>query len=231
MKPTVVLFDIDGTLVSTGGAGRRAIDIAFDKHFGRADACRDFSFDGMTDPAIVRQGLTTIGVQPTSTIMAAVLATYIEALAGAIADTPPERYIVHPGVREAVAECVQRGFAVGLGTGNVLSGARLKLDRIGLYAPFSFGGFGDDSELRPELIRVGAERGAARLGVSLAEARVVIVGDTPKDVAAAQAIGAECVGVGTGRHTADDLRRAGATWAYSHLAAADSSRWLEETAR
>jgi phosphoglycolate phosphatase len=90
---------------------------------------------------------------------------------------------------------------------------------VGVWHRFAFGGFGDDHEDRAALIRRGAERGAAALGVALQAARVVIIGDTPKDVAAAQAMGAQSIGVGTGGFTAQQLRDAGATFAFDHLAA------------
>lgn len=216
MRPTVLLFDIDGTLVTTGGAGRRAIDRAFGELHGRPDACSHFNFGGMTDRAIARQGLAAIGAPNDDAAIDELLAIYVRALADEVRQTPAEKYRVHPGMREAVAAAHARGMAVGLGTGNVKEGARLKLERVNLYAQFSFGGFGDDHELRPELIRRGAERGLEQLRVK--EARVVIIGDTPKDVHAAHAIGAECVGVATGGFTLEQLREAGANFAFPHLA-------------
>ena len=104
-----------------------------------------------------------------------------------------------------------------LGTGNIREGARIKLDRVGLFARFGFGGFGCDDEDRTALLRRGAERGADSLGLTLEEVRVVVVGDTPKDVAAAHGIGAESVGVGTGSFTAEALVGAGATCAFASL--------------
>lgn len=218
MRPTVLLFDIDGTLISTGGAGRRAISRAFEVLHKRADACSTFSSDGMTDKAIVRLGLVEIGQEPSDANIDALLAMYVTCLGetvGAVADAD---YIVHPGMRAAVDASLIAGCAVGLGTGNIREGARVKLERVGLFSKFNFGGFGDDHELRPELIRAGADRGAQQLGVKREDARVVIIGDTPKDVFAALAIGAECIGVGTGAHGIDELRDVGAKWAFNSLA-------------
>ena len=96
-------------------------------------------------------------------------------------------------------------MALGLGTGNMREGARIKLGHAGIYHRFSFGGFGDDSIDRPEILAAGAQRGAAHLGLPLPACRVVVVGDTPKDVAAAQAIGAECIAVATGMHSVAEL--------------------------
>ena len=103
---------------------------------------------------------------------------------------------------------------MGLGTGNVRQGARIKLERVRIHDRFSFGGFGCDHEDRVELIRHGARSGAAQLGVPFEECRVVVIGDTPKDVAAAKGIGASCIGVGTGSFTPEALLSCGADYAF-----------------
>lgn len=217
-RPTVFLFDIDGTLVSTGGAGRRAIERAFVQHTGTADVL-DFSFAGMTDPAIVRLGLNNAQKPTHAEAIAQVLEYYLLALTEEVARTPS--FVIHPAAVETVdhlATWVQS--AIGLGTGNIKNGARVKLNRASLFDRFRFGGFGCDSEDRAELIATGAERGAAQLGVSLRECRVVVIGDTPKDVAAAQAMGAQSLAVATGPYSSADLAASGATWAFESLAAA-----------
>lgn len=220
MRPTVLLFDVDGTLVTTGGVGRRAIEVAFERSFGRRDACRTFRLDGMTDRAIVRTGLRAIDVEPNEALIDQVLADYLEVLAEEVAAAPDATYRVHAGMTETLdAADVRAEVAVGLGTGNIREGARIKLERVGLFARFGFGGFGCDAEDRAALIRRGAERGAALLGVATLECRVVVVGDTPKDVTAARAIGAECIGVGTGSFSPDQLLAAGARHAFADLAA------------
>jgi phosphoglycolate phosphatase-like HAD superfamily hydrolase len=217
MKPTVLLFDIDGTLITTGGAGRRAITRAFETVYGRPDACDDFSFSGMTDRAIVRLGLDAIGVTVSSATIDEVIGSYLRLLDEEVARVDEAQYRVHQGMHEAIAAGHANGCAVGLGTGNVERGAMTKLRRVGLHDRFNFGGFGDDHELRPELIRRGAERGAAKLGKSLDAVRVVVIGDTPKDIDAARAIGAECVAVATGDHSLEVLEQAGATRAFPDL--------------
>ena len=223
MRPTVLLFDIDGTLVTTGGAGRLAMALAFQRLHGRLDACNAFSLAGMTDRAIVRKGLLTIGAEPSPEAIDALLEAYLGHLAEEVWRVEDARYIVHPGMREAVeAACSRAGCAVGLGTGNIQQGARLKLERVRLYQHFSFGGFGSDHEDRVELIRQGALRGAALLGASLHECRVVVIGDTPKDVAAAQGIGATCIGVGTGPCTPQELLAAGAQHAFPDFTAPEA---------
>jgi phosphoglycolate phosphatase len=130
------------------------------------------------------------------------------------------RCVVHRGVEAALDAAEARGCAIGLGTGNVREGARLKLERVGLHHRFAFGGFGCDHELRAELIRVGAERGARALGAPLEACRVVVIGDTPKDIAAAQAIGAECLAVATGTFTTADLTAHAPTRVVADLAEA-----------
>ncbi len=217
-QPTVVLFDVDGTLVSTGGAGRRAIDRTFDERFGRPDACSHFSFDGMTDFAIFRLGLEAIGQPASVPLIEALVLRYLAVLHEEVQATPDERYVVHAGMREAVNACHAAAFAVGLGTGNVRGGAIAKLARAGLADAFAFGGFGDDHEQRAELIRVGAERGCERLGLPRTQVRVVVIGDTPKDDAAAQAIGAQSIGVATGAYSVEQLRACGASEAFEDLA-------------
>lgn len=220
MRPTVLLFDIDGTLVTTGGAGRRSMARAFERLHGRRDACDSFSMSGMTDRAIVRKALDIIGVPPSPDTISAVIDTYLQYLADEVPRVDERDYRLHPGMREAVeAALARQGFAVGLGTGNVREGARIKLERVSIHDRFSFGGFGCDHEDRVELIRHGARSGAALLGLPLEECRVVVIGDTPKDVAAAKGIGATCIGVGTGSFTPEALLATGAEYAFPDLTA------------
>jgi phosphoglycolate phosphatase-like HAD superfamily hydrolase len=223
MRPTVLLFDIDGTLVTTGGAGRRSMALAFEQLHGRLDACDSFSMSGMTDRAIVRKALGLIGVHPSPEAITAVIDAYLQYLAQEVPRVDERDYRLHPGMREAVDAALSRsGFAVGLGTGNVREGARIKLERVRIHDRFSFGGFGCDHEDRVELIRHGARSGASLLGVPLQECRVVVIGDTPKDVAAAKGIGATCIGVGTGNFTPEALLSSGADHAFPDLASREA---------
>jgi phosphoglycolate phosphatase-like HAD superfamily hydrolase len=220
VKATVLLFDIDGTLVTTGGAGRRALERAFGAEHGRPDAISTLRLDGMTDPAIIRAGLAHIQVAFSPETVDAVLSRYVEFLEDEVAQVPSPRYRTHDGMREALERVSgQAGVAVGLGTGNIRAGARIKLRRVLLDSFFSFGGFGCDAEHRSELIRRGAERGAELLGLPLSACRVVVIGDTPNDVSAARALGAECVGVGTGSFRPEQLKACGADHAFQDLSA------------
>ncbi|MFO0761556.1 MAG: HAD family hydrolase [Byssovorax sp.] len=217
MRPTVFLFDIDGTLINTGGAGRRAVNRAFAERYARPDACDHISFGGMTDRAIFRGGLSAIGVPPSEEAIDALLPLYLTILEDEMARAAD--CAVPAGILPALdAIAAEPRFALGLGTGNVEPGARIKLRRVDLDQRFSFGGFGSDHEDRPTLLAAGADRGAALLGHPRAACRVVVVGDTPKDIAAARAIGAECIAVATGGFTVEALLPHGATVTVRDLA-------------
>lgn len=221
-RPAVLLFDIDGTLVDCGGAGRRAMERGFERTHGRPDAVAHIAFGGMTDPAIVRSGLEHLGKPTEEGAIASVLDAYLAALEAELPLASGFRVI--PFVTETLARVHTRGHVVGLGTGNLKRGADLKLRHAGLAAQFSFGGFACDAEDRAELLRRGRERGLAVTGPG---ARVVIIGDTPKDVAAARAIGAECLAVATGRFSLEELERASPTLAVSDLGDARARAFLE----
>jgi phosphoglycolate phosphatase len=214
-RPTILLFDIDGTLVTTGGAGRRAMERAFESKTGLRSAT-DFPFAGMTDRAIVRNGLLAASHPDDEPRIDEVIDLYLEYLEEEV--DRATFYDVYPGVVTAVRRALAaEATAVGLGTGNVKRGARIKLGRVDLADSFAFGGFGCDDEDRATLLRIGAERGASRLGAEREDCRVVVIGDTPRDVAAALAIGAECIGVGTGGVDPAELRELGATASFATL--------------
>ncbi len=226
----VILFDIDGTLVTSGGVARQALvggacqvlgDVTLPNE--RVRDAFDFGYGGMTDRAIVRLGLHRLLAASTelparaSDLLAAseatidaVLAAYLPRLRAALSATPSPLRLL-PGAAELVAFArALPGVEVGLGTGNVREGARAKLDPFGLYDAMPFGGFGCDAEAREDLIGAGWRRGAERLGVPTAAAGLVIVGDTERDIDAARAHGGLTLGVATGSVDADTLRRHGA---------------------
>ena len=220
MRPTVLLFDIDGTLVTTPGCGRRALERAFTLRYGRTGVLTGVRFDGMTDRGIVRGGLATIGEvaegPAAETAIDAILADYVPFLEEEIAQV---QLTLHRGARDVLDAVGGRpGVAVGLGTGNIRPGARAKLAPLGVFDQFAFGGFGCDHEDRHVILRLGAERGAATLGVPRGACRVVVIGDTPRDVAGARAIGAECVAVAGARFRRDELAAANASCAVESLA-------------
>jgi len=164
---------------------------------------------------IARTGLEAIGVLATEEAIDAWLAEYLIALEDEVSRADGASFRLLPGMQQAIAAAQAAEMAVGLGTGNVREGARIKLERVGVHHHFRFGGFGCDAEARPEVIRLGAERGASQLGVSMASCRVVVIGDTPRDVDAARAIGAECIGVATGRYSVAELEASGAHYVFA----------------
>lgn len=216
MRGTILLFDIDGTLVSTGGAGRRAMIATFEALASRGDVFEGTSFAGMTDRAIVRHGLRVAGLPDSEAAIDRALDMYLAHLEKELAASAG--YRVLPGVvalLDALAGTSR--VAIGLGTGNVKRGAHAKLTPGNIRDRFSFGGFGCDAEDRTALLHAGAKRGAALLGAELETCRVVVIGDTPKDVAAAKGIGAVCVGVGTGGFAPGALVALGARCAFPTL--------------
>lgn len=192
---------------------------AFDHITKQKDCCEHFSFAGMTDQAIAREGLRFAGHDPTPASIDALLEAYLVRLEDELARS--EKYRVLPGVATVLEKAVREKTAIGLGTGNVKRGAYAKLARGDIHGHFAFGGFGCDAEDRAELIEVGAKRGAEKLSVPRNECRVVVIGDTPKDVSAAKAIGAVCIGVGTGGFAPSELRSLGAEHVFDDLSHAD----------
>jgi len=201
--PRILLLDLDGTLVDTGGAGRRALVDAFAQVEGAPDPYAGFPFSGLTDPVIVGEGLRRAGIAVTPERIARILEVYVARLAHHVQRTP--RYRVLPGARALVERALALGDAVGLSTGNVEAGARLKLAPAQLFARLAFGGFGSDSADRAELTQHGADRGRARLGVEVPRQDVWVVGDSPYDVRAGRAIGARTIAVLTGWSSREEL--------------------------
>lgn len=215
-KGRVLLFDIDGTLLSTDGAGRRAMERAFERVSGRGGALEGISFGGRTDRWIARVGLAAVGIEAGEEDIDGLLEVYLGLLGGELGED--RECWVHPGVEEVLSAVTGRaGVAVGLATGNVRRGAMMKLDRVGLGGRFSFGGFGCDDEVRSRILAAGVARGAAALGLSGSGCEVIVIGDTPMDVEAAHAVGGICLAVATGGYGAEALRGAGADYVVEDL--------------
>ena len=207
-----VLFDIDGTLITTGGAGSEAWKRAFEELHGTPLDIREVTESGMTDPEVGRVALRNIlGRDPQGRELATAMAHYLRRLHAAIDES--DGYRVMPGVESLLERLVDDGHLLGLTTGNVEAAAHIKLARAGLNRFFSFGGYGSDSNERAELTRRALERGRFVSGGLLAESACISVGDTPRDVAAGHGAGIEVVGVATGNFSVEELRAAGANWA------------------
>jgi phosphoglycolate phosphatase len=211
-----VLFDVDGTLITSGGASGTSWRRTFEVLYGVTVDIRDFSDNGMTDPEVGRRALAAIlGREPSERELNRALATRLDHMPQAVAEST--RYRVLPGVRELLPRLVSAGYLVGLTTGGTEAAARIKLARGGLNRYFDFGGFGSDSADRTELTRCALRRAAALSGNGFDPSRALVVGDTPLDVAAAHGAGAISVAVASGDFDARTLRAAGAHYVLPSL--------------
>jgi len=204
-----VLFDIDGTLITTGGAGAAAWRHAFEELYGIPADIGRFTDNGMTDPEVGRLTfVNVIGREPSPGELARVLAVRLEHLPQAVAQS--SGYRVLDGVCRLLPWLDRHGYLLGLTTGGVEAAARFKLARAGLNRYFPFGGYGSDSTDRTELTRRAIERARRLRGRTLSPSSCLVVGDTPLDVAAAKGAGAVSVAVASGHFSAAELRDAGA---------------------
>lgn len=228
---TIVLVDLDGTLVSTGGVGRRAMAEALEREMGFADALADIELAGNTDGRILAEVFDRfVARAPAPEEVTRVLAQYLTLLDALLAAATGYRTL--PGVSAWVERLsASPAHEVGLGTGNIEAGARRKLSPAGLNRWLSFGGFGCDAHHRDDILRTAAERGRQRAPKAR---RVVVVGDTLHDVASARAIGAEVIGVVAGAGDPEALAAAqpdllvdslldAAAWTFLGLDAGDPS--------
>jgi len=220
----LVLFDIDGTLLWTDGAGRRAIQRALVDEAGTAGPIDGYRFDGKTDPQIVKDLLSLAGHSgaDNASLIQAVCRRYVDHLRAEL-ERPTQTTRLMAGVGDLLAalEPHETGgrALVGLLTGNVAPGAALKLRSAGLApARFRVGAYGSDSARRAELPAVAAARATALTGERFAGSDVIVVGDTPDDVACGRPIGARSVAVATGSYDVAALRAAGAAYVFETLA-------------
>ena len=210
-----VFFDIDGTLLYTDGAGRVAIRAALEAVYGTSGPIDGYIFHGKTDPRIVVELMMAAGLEEAAVRrrLPEVWPVYLEQLERELAVRRREgRITLLPGIAELLAALGdRRDMALGLLTGNIEEGARLKLEAAGLGSTFGVGGFGSDSEDRAQVARAALSR-CGRAGG--AEPVAVVLGDTPEDIACARAIDAFAVAVATGRHKVEELLESGADAAF-----------------
>lgn len=212
---TLVLWDIDGTLIQSGGAGERALVTALQTAFGMTGTLEDIELAGRTDRWIARRVLAKFAVPDTPENIDKYLGGYLGALPDEMAN-PHGRVL--PGVRELLrAIAARKNFAQGLLTGNVRRGAEIKLRHHQLWAHFEFGAFGDDAELRTELGPHAVRRAAARHAVDFPADRVFVVGDTPHDIDCGKAIGARTIAVATGHFDVAALQKHQPTAVFADL--------------
>jgi phosphoglycolate phosphatase-like HAD superfamily hydrolase len=207
-----VLWDIDGTLISTGGAGAVAWQRAFEELYGVEANIDEHTRAGMTDPEITEIIFNeVVGREGTREEHAEVVAKYLEHMPEAVAES--KGYEVKPGIAEILPRLAEAGIAQGIVTGNVEAAARIKLARGGLDKYLAFGGYGSDDRGRVKVTRHAIERGGEVTGAPLDLAATISVGDTPRDVSAGHGAGIRVVGVATGAYSVAEQEAAGADWA------------------
>ena len=205
----LLLFDIDGTLVLTGGAGLRALNRAFCQVVGIVNALDGMRLNGKTDPAIVREVFAARGASQRPDSLGEILEMYVKILPEEVQQS--HTYTVLPGILQFLEDYQGHpNLVFGLATGNVERGARIKLERGNLNRFFPFGGFGSDAESRTELVRRAAQNGARHAGASIDPRNVFVIGDTPRDIDAGREAGFQTVAVATSEYSMRDLEAAGA---------------------
>jgi len=211
-----ILFDIDGTLINTGGAGAASWRLAFDELYGISADIGKFTDAGMTDPAVGRRTFEAVlNRKPERREFTRLMERRNCYLHQTVQES--KGYEVLPGVNELLPKLIDGGYMLGIVTGNVEAAAHVKLHRANLNRFFSFGGYGSDSDERGEVTRIALERASQVYGEKVERDQAFSVGDTPLDVTGAHAAGIECVGVGSHHYTADQLREAGADYAITSL--------------
>jgi phosphoglycolate phosphatase-like HAD superfamily hydrolase len=211
-----VLFDIDGTLIRTGGAGVKAFGETFTEAFHLPDATRQMNFAGRTDVSLVRECFIAHDVPRTPENFAKFFDLYpiwlerlLKALPGEVCD----------GVLDFMSELEQLPHKprIGLLTGNIRRGAELKLSHYNLWRRFEFGAFADDHEERNQIAAIAQQRASGLVGRAIPGDEILVIGDTPLDIACARAIHAKVIAVATGNYKVDELQNENPTWAVHSL--------------
>src|ERR1700689_5647700 len=191
-----VLFDIDGTLIVSGGAGAASWRLAFDELYGIPADIGEFTDTGMTDPDVGRKTFQAVLPRfPERKEFTRLLERRLHYLHSTVEES--KDYRVLPGVQELLPRLIDEGYLLGLVRGNGEAAAHVKLHRARLNRFFPFGGYGSDSADRGEITRIALRRAALVYGESLSPAQAIAVGDTPHDVEGAHAAGMACIGVGS----------------------------------
>ena len=206
MSMTLILFDIDGTLVSTGLAGGDAMGRAFEEIHGVADAFAGIEMSGKTDPAILREAWEAAGIDPARRDVKAFHDCYVGHLKDTLGESDRERHLKPglPGLLDAIAG--KENVVLGLLTGNVVTGAQLKLESFGILHYFRIGAYGSDNEDRKALVPVAQLRARQYCVTYIAPERTFVIGDTPRDIDCARAHGVQAVAVATGNFSLEELQ-------------------------
>jgi phosphoglycolate phosphatase len=211
-----VLFDIDGTLIRTGGAGVKAFEKTFNEVFGLSDATKTLHFAGRTDVSLVRECFKLHGIAISTENFNRFFGAYPQHLEQLLGLLPAS---ILPGIEAFINELITIPDkpVMGLLTGNIRRGAELKLRRLGLWEKFETGAFADDDEDRNCIAAKAKERGEKILGRRLRGEEVVVIGDTPHDVTCGKSIDARVLAVATGIHNREQLAKEGPTWAVDQI--------------
>jgi phosphoglycolate phosphatase-like HAD superfamily hydrolase len=210
----LVLFDIDGTLIYSGGAGTRSLNSAFQELFSLENAFHGIHMAGKTDTEIIKEGLLKHEISIDGNLDA-VVSTYLKNLEKEIHN---KRKHVKPGVYGLLEHLSsEKNVGLGLLTGNLEPGARIKLESFDLNEYFSSGAFGSDDEDRNNLLPIAVKRFEELFQKSIEIDNCIIVGDTPRDVACAHIYHALCIGVATGSYSFEKLVEAGADFVVKDL--------------
>jgi phosphoglycolate phosphatase len=205
----ILLFDIDGTLVSTGGAGAVAWRRAFEDLYGIPADIGEFTDAGMTDPDVgAKTFAAVLHREPTPHELARILQRRLEYLPEAVAEST--KYRVLPGVPERLRQLSRDGHLLGIITGNGDGAAHIKLARGDLNRWFTFGAYAGANVERADIVRQAVQKGEALLGEDVPNTEIFVVGDTPRDIEAAHAAGCTAIAIATGHHDAAALKEAGA---------------------
>jgi phosphoglycolate phosphatase len=203
MQKRLLLFDIDGTLIHSGGAGIHALISAFRERFGITDDLRGIEIAGMTDSGIVTSILKKHNIPAMPENVSAFLDSYVHFLS---LELPQREGMLLPGVLELLEKLKSRPHLVlALLTGNVSRGAQLKLEHYGVWHFFEFGAFADDHQDRNRLGSFARARAREKHGRAFSASQIDVIGDTPRDIACGKAIGARTIAVATGKWSREQL--------------------------
>ncbi|MDZ7292564.1 MAG: HAD family hydrolase [candidate division KSB1 bacterium] len=202
----ILLFDIDGTLVHTGGSGKHAMEVAFEEVYGIPNGLENVLLAGQTDPKILLDAFKIHGLSWNDEQVERFKQRYFIHLAEDMKRPRAKRRIM-PGFPRLLEELrQQRGIHIGLLTGNWVRGAEIKLDHFGLWKYFEFGAFGDDEVDRNKLVPHALRRAEKKFNIRPNHDAVYVIGDTPRDIQCARPHGAVAIAVATGEYSVEELR-------------------------